>query len=59
MNIFCDPRKNKAEDDQVVEEEEAEEEEEEEIMAERSLGAKRLNLTVMMKMKVNSMCFSI
>lgn len=51
--------KNKAEDDQVVEEEEAEEEEEEEIMVERSSRAKRLNLTVMMKMKVNSICFSI
>lgn len=43
----------------MVEEEEAEEEEEEEIMAERSSRAKRLNLTVMMKMKVSSMCFSI
>lgn len=52
------PCKNKVEDDQVVEEEEAEEEaEEEEIMAERNSRAKRLNLTVMMKMKVKSMCF--
>lgn len=43
----------------MVEEEEAEEEEEEEIMVERSSRAKRLNLTVMMKMKVNSICFSV
>lgn len=53
------PCKNKAEDDQVAEEEEADEEEEEEIMAECSSRARRLNLTVMMKMKVSSTCFSI
>lgn len=53
------PCKNKAEDDQVAEEEEAEEEEEEEIMAELSSRAKRLNLTVTMKMKVSSMGFSV
>lgn len=48
------PFQKKAEDDQVVEEEEAEEEEEDGIMVEHSSGAKRLNLTAMMKMKVSS-----
>lgn len=53
------PCKNKAEDDQAVEEEEAEEEEGGEIMVELSSRAKRLNLTVMMKVKVSSICFNI
>lgn len=53
------PWKNKAKDDQVLGEEEAEEEEGEEIMVEFSSEAKRLNLTVMMKMKVSSTCVSI
>lgn len=58
VKIFCDILcKTKAEDDQEVGEEEAEEGEEEEIMVELSSEAKRLNLTVMMK--VSSTCFSI
>lgn len=46
-----------AEDDQVEEEEEAEGEEVEEIKVECSSGARRLNLTAMMKMMVSSASF--